>query len=320
MTSICLVATYFGRLPSYVNIWLDSCTANPHINFLLVTDQIYREQTPPNVRIISMSLDSLADIFSSHLGSHYRIASPYKICDFRPLFFLLPPAFGIQCDYWGYTDLDVVYGDILNYVTPFVAAGYDRIFGFGHLSIIRNRADCNSLYRSDLNRWRWQDVFAITHNIGFDEHFGVNVAWHKSGLKFYDSFNHVADIDPGVRRIELVAPMDNSLFQVVSYYNGRIQRHRWRYQGIVEDSFCYAHFQKRRMNYGDSGLGNGRTFLAPDGFSHSDTAAVGFRELIKYNNYLFEPNEASYRIRRFLRRFRLTVENSKRVVDVDTAN
>lgn len=98
-------------------------------------------------------------------------ASPRKICDYRP-------AFGEIYDYriegyewWGWCDMDCVFGDFAAFLTPERLAGYDLITDHasivnGPFTIMRNTPEMTSLYRRG---GHYREVFISPEHAAWDE-------------------------------------------------------------------------------------------------------------------------------------------------------
>lgn len=68
MTKIALILPYFGKLPNFFRIWLDSCRANLTVDWLLFTDDESKFDFPPNVRVTRMPFDALRERVAALLG------------------------------------------------------------------------------------------------------------------------------------------------------------------------------------------------------------------------------------------------------------
>jgi len=80
-----------------------------------------------------------------------NVKHPYKVCDFKPAFGKIFWEFINNYDFWGYGDIDLIYGDIRNFITHDLLENYEVIspdFGFlpGHFSIIQNKPELIDLF------------------------------------------------------------------------------------------------------------------------------------------------------------------------------
>jgi len=150
--SVCLVACYFGKFPGWINVLLLSCAHNPTIDFIILTDQDAVPKAPQNVRFVRLLPSAFADFAAEKLGVAVNLSSSYKVCDFKPLYGLLFEDYLKGWDYWGYTDLDVVYGDIRRFLSMRGLESYDVFtarheYLVGHFTLFRNNEPMRNLFR-----------------------------------------------------------------------------------------------------------------------------------------------------------------------------
>lgn len=195
-----VVLVYFGPLPDSWDLTYESMKRNSEIDWLIMTDQ---PVVPAgNVRVRTMSLQSLRDHIVDQLNLTVSLERPYKICDFRPAFGEIFASEFRGYRYWGYCDADVVFGDLLPSIKEAADAGFDKIFQRGHLSLVRNDDRMNSLFRSNETVVDWRMVFQSSESRLFDEGGGFYQLLEDSGATVYEPGN-LFDIDP--RQFRLVA-------------------------------------------------------------------------------------------------------------------
>jgi hypothetical protein len=152
LPSVCLVACYFGPPPGWINQYLLSCAYNPSIDFLIFTDQDKFPATPPNVRVKWLSMSSFNSLATEKFGVKVNVSRPYKLCDFKPTYGHLFEEHLLGWDYWGYTDLDVIYGDLRRFLSLARLQQYDvftarKEFLVGHFTLFRNDNRMRTLYQ-----------------------------------------------------------------------------------------------------------------------------------------------------------------------------
>jgi hypothetical protein len=86
------------------------------------------------------------------LGFEVRPSAPYKLCDFKPAYGHLFEEFLTGWDYWGYIDLDVIYGDIRRFLSLARLEAYDvftarKEYLVGHFTLFRNTPRITRLYQ-----------------------------------------------------------------------------------------------------------------------------------------------------------------------------
>lgn len=154
--SVCLVACYLGPLPGWIEQYLLSCAYNPSINFLIFTDQPCFPVTPPNVSVEPFSKEAFNERATKTFGVEIKLSHPHKLCDFKPTYGHLFEEYLRGFDYWGYTDLDVIYGDIRRFLSIARLQAYDvftarKEFLVGHFSLFRNDFQMRTLYQQSAN-------------------------------------------------------------------------------------------------------------------------------------------------------------------------
>ena len=115
--SIAIVNTYFGSPPPWLPAFLRSCQTNPDVQWLIYAD--FEVPTPPNVTFRQMTLGEFNARASAVVGTPITIMPPLvrKICDFKPLYGLMFADDLRGFEWWAYSDLDVIWGDIRRFVT-----------------------------------------------------------------------------------------------------------------------------------------------------------------------------------------------------------
>ena len=179
--SIALVTCYFGKWPWYFPYFLHSCKYNPTIHFIIVTDNAEPVfNTPGNVIIIQKKLNEIVSIASKKLGFAVAINEPYKLCDFKPAFGFLFPELVKGYDFWGHGDIDIIYGNIRNFIldemleaNELITARHD--FLSGTFTLFRNNKKMNTLFKQSKD---YKKVFSSSSHFCFDE---CNFLWKQIG-------------------------------------------------------------------------------------------------------------------------------------------
>ena len=266
---IVIVAIYFGRLPNYFQLWLDSCGRNTSFTWLFITDCILNDYSvPPNVLVKSSDLKTIKKLFSDRLGTDIALETPYKLCDYRPIYWLLLDAYDIEGDFWGHCDIDVLFGRLRLFVTPELLDRYDRLFGLGHPSLMRSCPIPKLAFSSQSSAPSWLTIFSKSKTIGFDAHWGVNRTWDEWPLLFHEDESIAADIDPQFRSFRLTDPSMNLSRQLFYMEDGAIYQGSFNRNGEwIKREYAYIHFQKRPMPIGSGVLGAERLLIGPAGFT-----------------------------------------------------
>jgi hypothetical protein len=170
-TKTAILIPYFGKNPAWLDYFLISCRFNPGIDWLLFSDCLTSCYSFPNVSFIQMSLEEFNALASVQLGFRINTKYPYKLCEFKPAYGLIFEKYIRHYDYWGYGDLDLIYGDILKFLPENWSSRYDILsthteFIPGHLCILRNIHAINTLFRESPT---YKKIFQSPVYHGFDE-------------------------------------------------------------------------------------------------------------------------------------------------------
>lgn len=186
-SKIAILIPYFGKLPAWFDYFAMSCSFNPEIDWHIYTDDSYQKSVLNNVFIHAFTLDEFNKLASHKTGFHVQVKYPYKLCDFKPLYGLIFSEFIKDYHFWGYGDLDLVYGNIRKFITDDLLEANDIIsmhpeFVPGHFCIFRNNNQMNYLFRKIKNH---QAILQSQQYFGFDEkiHF-YKVFTNPSCLQF----------------------------------------------------------------------------------------------------------------------------------------
>lgn len=73
----------------------------------------------------------------------------YKICDFRPAYSYIFQEELEKYQFWGYCDLDLIFGDIDKYLSDELLSENFVIGKYGHFSIYQNNEEIRYLFMDD---------------------------------------------------------------------------------------------------------------------------------------------------------------------------
>ena len=151
--SIAILTCWYGPYPWYFSYFIHSCSYNPTVDFYIITDNedIIHNQ-PPNVKVICKRLDDLIETASRKLGFSVNINHPFKLNDFKPAYGFIFSKFIEGYDFWGHSDLDVIYGNIRNLLTNEMLSNYDFIslrhgYTTGCFCLYRNNEILNTYFK-----------------------------------------------------------------------------------------------------------------------------------------------------------------------------
>lgn len=170
--SICIITCWYGEFPWYFPYFIKSCRYNPSIDFFIITDNtsLIKDQ-PENVKIIYKTLDDFRRNASKKLGFEVEINNPYKLCDFKPAYgFLFPELIG-PYNFWAHGDIDMVYGNIRDFLSNELLNSYDLVtpredITMGTFCLYRNNKQMNCLFMESRD---YKEVFSSGDHFCFDE-------------------------------------------------------------------------------------------------------------------------------------------------------
>jgi hypothetical protein len=202
--SFALVVCYYGRLPWYFDYFIHSCRYNLTVDFFIITDDItYKKTLPENVRLIYKTLDELNSLATEKLGFSVNIKSGYKLCDFKPAYGFIFSELLVQYDFWGHCDIDVIFGDICEFITDDLLENHDLIsvrpdWLTGCFLLYKNNEKLNTLF---LHSRDYRKVFTNDENYCFDEtNFAHNA--FSAGKNYHEIETEIESMMHVVKRME----------------------------------------------------------------------------------------------------------------------
>ena len=171
MKKIILITCYFGKFPWYFPFFLKSCGYNPTVDFIIYSDCKLAFEIPGNVKIISFSLDKFNRLASRKLGFDISVKTPYKLCDFKPAYGAIFQDSISHYEFWGITDIDVVFGRIREFMSEELLERYDVIsvrndYPTGCFMLFKNTKKINLLFTKSKD---YKKVFTSDIHYCFDE-------------------------------------------------------------------------------------------------------------------------------------------------------
>ena len=156
MKSLVFIIPFFGKWPLWFDAHLLSIKANPTIDWLFYTDCEIPEYAPSNCTFIKSSLQEMEVLFSDKIGVPIHLDKPYKLCDLKPSYGHVFQEKIKEYDFWGFTDIDIIWGAIRKELDHRLLDDFDIISSrigliSGHFNLFRNEESINKLYRK--NDW-----------------------------------------------------------------------------------------------------------------------------------------------------------------------
>ena len=168
---ITMINCYIGNFPWYFNFFIKSCELNHRICFLVFSNAKFHGKLPKNLKIIPFSLDTFNLISSDKLGFKVNVIDPYKLTDFKPAFGLIFSNYLTESKFWGFCDLDIIFGRIMEFFTDEQLHHYDifsarKDYPTGYFMLFKNKKNINNLFKKSRD---YQKVFQSNIHYCFDE-------------------------------------------------------------------------------------------------------------------------------------------------------
>ena len=179
MKSIVLIFPYFGTLPAQYGMWRASALRNRSVDYMFFTDADV--EPAENIIVHKMEFSDFRQFIQNVLDFPVILDRPYILCDFKPVYGEALQSYISNYDYWGYGDLDVVYGDIRSFLTDEILSRYKYFLGYGHLTLYHNDVETNSYYKVIVSGYQdYREALATPKQTFFDEydHRGTADKWH----------------------------------------------------------------------------------------------------------------------------------------------
>lgn len=251
-SSILLIIPYFGSFPNYFNLWLQSCATNSTINWLIITDNQQSYNYPKNVSVQLQTFEQLKKRIESFFSFPIKLETPYDFCEFRVAYGELFAEELTGFDFWGYCDIDIIWGNIRNFITPEILNQYNKISWRGHLTLYRNNNIINSIYRRNLNGIPlYQFAFnnPTKRQYAFDER-GINLLFEQEQETIYKDLPF-ADLKIRSKNFKLLHFKNTEYYknnrQIFYWINGSLFRIFLNMDYVYAEEFLYIHFLKRPM-------------------------------------------------------------------------
>ena len=196
-SKLCIIVPYFGRWPFWIDIYIASCATNIQIDWYLLTDCGPLEYYPQNVNIEQLSFDDYCQRVSNLLQIDFSPDSAFKLCDLKPALGFVHREIVEKYDYWCFSDIDLVYGDLLAYFTPrmqcynCISTHETRISG--HFCLLKSNEQYINAFRNIKN---WQRLLENKQHLFVDESAFSRVfmrhknwpLWLRDAVYFWDSY------------------------------------------------------------------------------------------------------------------------------------
>jgi uncharacterized protein DUF6625 len=162
---------YFGRWPAWMNFFVESCKWNPDVCWRFYTDCGELENRADNVELVHVKFEDYKAFVRFRLRIAFDPADPYKVCDLRPCLGFLHDEEIASFPFFGFGDVDVVYGQISRFYNEQALAPFDVLSTHpnglsGHFAVLRNTAVLREAFARVPN---YRELLERPHYVGLDE-------------------------------------------------------------------------------------------------------------------------------------------------------
>lgn len=246
MKRIAFIIPYYGKFPNNFEIWCKSVEYNETIDFFIVTDIKENRIQKKNIVYIDWTFEKLKSELQKFVEFEITLETPYKLCEYKPLYGLVFSEYLLDYDFWGHCDVDLVFGDIRKYLTDQILDRYDKIYKLGHCTLYRNEEKTNFEWKKKHNKmaYRYDEAFKTNYVCHFDETGGISDFFDESR-----AYNVVccADILPKYKQFRCYELQSDFVKQIFVWKEGKIYGLTYENGKITKTEYIYVHFQKRHM-------------------------------------------------------------------------
>lgn len=250
---VCLIFPYFGKVNNYFSLWLKSAAKNDLIDFYFVSDECHFDQNKfNNIFFVKDSLVSIKNRISKFLNFDCALDTPYKLCDYKPLYCFIFKEIVKDYDYWGFGDVDLIFGDLNSFICSEKFENKDCVFHLGHLSFFRNTEEINYLIFNKIDKEIINKVFSTNDICFFDErdYCRYNLLKNEKPKSVFDDYLMIADVSPvysfmwaPYEQYKVLTPKK----YVFLYDDGKIKGYFEENGKLVLEDYLYIHIMRRKM-------------------------------------------------------------------------
>lgn len=245
MQRIVLIFPYFGTLPIQYRMWRASALRNPSVDFMFFTDADV--EPAKNIIVYKLQFFDFQQIVQQAFDFPIILDRPYKLCEYKQAYGFILQDYIKGYDFWGFGDLDLVYGDIRAFLTESVLEN-KFLLGWGHLTLLRNDTDANTYFMKQVDGYQnYKDAFTTSKITFFDEYGykGCSDKWRDCRSEDcwqewpFDNVSkpkqsyHFNSLTRGWKQV-IFEHTDNKLY-MLRYKHGKLEK----------KESLYAHFQHR---------------------------------------------------------------------------
>jgi hypothetical protein len=166
-----IICSYFGRWPPWINFFVESCKWNPDVCWRFYTDCGEPANKAANIEYVPISFADYKAFVSARLGCRFDPPEAYKLCDLRPALGFIHEQDVADYSFFGYGDVDVIFGNISQFYDPERLSAFDVISTHperisGHFAVFRNRPEIRCAFERIEN---FRSLLQLSDCVGLDE-------------------------------------------------------------------------------------------------------------------------------------------------------
>ncbi len=253
---LAFIIPYFGRWPEWIDLFIESCKYNPQIDWIFFTDCEIPANTSDNCIFNKITFDEYKKLVSDKLEIDFNPDNAYKLCDLKPTYGFIHKDILTNYKFFGFGDLDIIWGDIDKFLDKLIFEKYDFITTHnnrigGHFCALRNNEMMRNAFRQIKN---WQSLLENKQHLGIDESKFTKVFLkHRKHPKWLRKIYGLFD---KYQRRTYFKEQYSTIMSPIKWWNGKIEHPTewiWK-KGKLTNSedgnkeFMYLHF----MNYKSS--------------------------------------------------------------------
>jgi len=244
MKKIAIIFPYFGVLPPQYRMWRASALYNSTVDFIFFTDADV--EPAQNIIVHKMNFSDFQIIAQKAFDFQITLDRPYKLCEYKQAYGLILQDYIKKYDFWGFGDLDLVYGDLRSFLTDNILE-HKFLLGWGHLTLIKNDEDAKTYFMKEIAGYQSYKQAFTTNEITFFDEYGYKgcsdkwrecrpedcwLEWPFDNISFPKQSYHFNSTTRGWKQV-IFEHIDNKLYML--RFNGQLEK----------KESLYAHFQHR---------------------------------------------------------------------------
>jgi len=245
---ICFLIPYIGRWPVYTDLFLEGCAYNKLAEVLLCAEVPPTKKLPSNVKHVPMSAKEIWSRLEKVTSLTLASLPGHKLCDFKPFYGLAFADLLSPFEFWGYTDVDLMFGrmdvgledKMLDSIDAFSAHARQFV---GHFAFLRNLPEVNRL-AFEIPQWQELCLSPIAEHVDEERFSDVlkrcpHIRWGRPELLERELQNPFCRHAVTFSNRGRVADMIRSTDVVVTWEHGRLWMER---PGHLRTEILYVHF------------------------------------------------------------------------------